>query len=1048
MLAGVFMINLHEREDHILDYWRKEKPIQKLKQINASKKKFYFLDGPPYVSGPLGSHHAWVAAAKDVILRYKRYLGYYVHDRAGFDVHGLPTEHKVEVKLDLKTKSDIESVVGIEKFIQECKNFTDEQLENAIKTYLRFGSSLDFDDFYLPYRTNYMNKGWHILKEIYKKGLLYKDLKSLAYCPHCETVFSSQGPEIEYNDDQDPSLYIRFKVNTKKKSKLKFDDNTYLIIWTTTPWTIPANMAIAANPEVIYVLAKVNENKYIIAKERLDDFASAIGESAVVNSEFYGTELEGTYYTHPLEERIPVQKMFNKYHKILLSKTLVSAAEGTGLVHISPGHGLDDYNLGKQNRLPIFTPIDQHARYTADAGEYNSLRVPSEANKAVLSDLKKAGALLFEGRITHSYPHCWRCGEKLIYKATEQWFINVQKIKKKTLSGNSRVKWRPEQAKLWQQEVLESSPDWCISRQRYWGLPIPIWVCRSCKEIEVIGSAEELAQRANLKEPLPDLHRPYVDRVTFKCNKCTGAMHRVEDILDVWYDAGIAHTASLSEEEFSKLFPADWITEGRDQIRGWFSALIRTSTALYGKLPFKEVVMGGMLLDEVGRPMHRHLGNLIEAGDILNIASADGFRLWCLSKPRWYDLYLKKGELRESDGNVITLYNVAELVKEFAVLSNIDARSITKPNLAGLPLEDQWIVSRINSLIKRVSENLDNSMIHDAVSEMRSFLVEDLSRFYLKFVKKRAELASKQELKNISKTTLYILHNLLVLLSVAAPFSTEYIHQDLFNNNNESIFMGDWPKPKVAYINERLEKDFELMKEVITAILNLREKEKIKLRQPLASATIEVSNDGVVETMERLEGLIASYTNLKSLKIVKVAAPEKEIRPMYQKIGPAFKSNASAVAEELAKQDPEKLQKELTQKGEYLLHTSSGMFTILPEHFVIIEKPLADERRLQFKYGVVSLNIEITNELKEEFIVRAVVRQIQLMRKEEGLTKRDPIQIYLDVLPEIKTLITKNGSFIKSVTKAKRLVFGPQEDLKERELLEGTFRLAIKRLQS
>jgi len=1045
VLTGVFMINLHEREEHILGYWQKEKPIQKLKQINADKKKFYFLDGPPYVSGPLGSHHAWVAAVKDVVLRHKRYLGYYVHDRAGFDVHGLPTEHKVEVRLDLKTKSDIESVIGIEKFIQECKNFTDEQLENAIKTYRRFGSSLDFDDFYLPYRTNYMNKGWNILKEIYKKGLLYKDLKSLAYCPHCETVFSSQGPEIEYNNDQDPSLYIRFKVNTKKKSKLKFDDNTYFIIWTTTPWTIPANMAIAANPEVIYVLAKVNENRYIIAKERLDDFASAIGESAVVNSEFYGTELAGTYYTHPLEERIPVQKMFNKYHKILLSKTLVSAAEGTGLVHIAPGHGLDDYNLGKQNHLPIFTPIDQHARYTADAGEYNSLRVPSEANKAVLADLKKSGALLFEGRVTHSYPHCWRCGEKLIYKATEQWFINVQKIKKSTIKANSKIKWHPETAKLWQQEVLESSPDWCISRQRYWGLPIPIWVCRSCNEMEVIGSAEELAQRANLKEPLPDLHRPYVDRVTFKCGKCTGAMHRIEDIFDVWYDSGIAHTASLSEEEFSKLFPADWITESRDQLRAWFSMLLRTSAALYGSLPFKEVLIGGILLDEFGRPMHRHLGNAVDANDLLKMASADGFRLWCLGKPRWYDLYLKKDELKRCDTNIITLYNVAELVKEFAALSNTDAKKISKPNTSKLPLEDQWIISRANSLIKRVSEGLEGYMIHDAVNEMKDFLVDDLSRFYLKFAKKRAELASRQELKSIAKTTLYVLHNTLVLLSVAAPFSCEYIYQEVFAKEKESIFSNKWPRSKPSYINNNLEKDFEIMKEAITAILNLREKENLKLRQPLSGATIETSYDDAAGTMERLEGLIASYTNLKSLKIVKVATPEKEIRPIYQKIGPAFKSSAGAVAEELAKQDPEKLQKELTQKGEYLLHTSSGMFTILPEHFVIIEKPLAVERKLQFKYGVVSLNTEITNELKEEFIVRAVVRQIQLMRREEGLTKRDLIQIYIDVLPEMKEIISKNELFIRNVAKAKKLTFGPQEGMKERELLDGTFRLAVRK---
>jgi len=355
------------------------------------------------------------------------------------------------------------------------------------------------------------------------------------------------------------------------------------------------------------------------------------------------------------------------------------------------------------------------------------------------------------------------------------------------------------------------------------------------------------------------------------------------------------------------------------------------------------------------------------------------------------------------------------------------------------------VISRVNSLMKNVSDNLDYYVLHDEVNELRCFLVEDLSRFYLKFVKKRAELAGRQELKNIAKITRYVLYNTLVLLSVVAPFSTEYVYQELFSNNNESIFMDKWPKPKLSYINEDLEKEFEIMKETITAILNLREKENIKLRQPLASATVETSHSEVVDTIERLAGLVSSYANVKNIKVVKASASKKEIKPIFSKLGPAFKGNASVIAEELINQDPEKLQKETTLKGEYLLHTDSGMFKILPEHFVIIERALADQRTLQFRYGTVTLDTNITNELKEEFIVRALVRQIQLMRKSEGLTKRDSIDVYVDALPEIEAVMNRNKPFIKSVTKAQRIIFGPQEFLREKELLENTFKLGIKK---
>ena len=473
----------------------------------------------------------------------------------------------------------------------------------------------------MPYENYYISKGWGIFKEINSKGLVYKDFAPLAYCPKDETVLSAQGPEVEYEDEDDISIFVRFRIDNQKskKAKIRLKDNTYLVIWTTTPWTMPSNVAIAVNPKQLYVVIGTGEEHYIVAKERLDAFCAVTDMSAVVRAEFYGSELKGIYYTSPLENEFPAQKELAESHRVILSESFVSVKEGTGLLHVAPGHGPEDFKLGKQNDLPAFSPVDQHAQYTEEAGIFKGLKLPAEANRAVIDKLKEHKSIMYTGSIRHSYPHCWRCHSKLIYRTTIQWFVNIQKIKKKMISANNKIIWHPAAAKEWFADAVESSPDWCVSRQRYWGAPLPIWICEQCKEVEVIGSSKELEERAKLPKELFDLHKPYVDKVTFKCKKCEGTMKRIPDIFDVWYDSGISHTASLTTEEFNRLFPADWITESRDQIRGWFSALLRTSIAAYGKTSFKRVNIGGMIKDELGQEMHRHLGNTISGNELMGM---------------------------------------------------------------------------------------------------------------------------------------------------------------------------------------------------------------------------------------------------------------------------------------------------------------------------------------------------------------------------------------------------------------------------------------------
>ncbi len=995
-------MELKQKEEQILEFWLKNNVNQKVREKNKSGKKFYFLEGPPYVTGVPGFHHAWVIVTKDMLLRYKRYRGFAVHDRAGFDVHGLPTEVKVEKLLNVASKKDIAERIGVDKFVEKCRDYVDEEVKADIQVFERYGSSLDYGTTYIPYKKDYIDRSWGIFKKIFEKKLVYEGSEPLAYCPHCETVLA-QGPEIEYKLENDPSIFVKFKAK-EETSGVKMPGSTYLIVWTTTPWTLVSNVAIAVNPKLAYVLVSSGSEHYIVAKSRLDEFTASTGLNVVVVSEFYGSELVGTEYEHPFGNDVPMQNKITKYHKVIESESFVSESEGTGLLHVAPGHGPEDFKLGKANKMPIISPVDEHARYTNEAGIFANLDVPEGANKAVLKYLSEKGSLLFKGTVSHSYPHCWRCGNKLIYRATRQWYINVEKLKGKMLRENSKVKWHPSIASEWFAEAIKSSPDWCISRQRYWGIPIPIWKCDACNALYVVGSSKELAELSG-KEP-EDLHRPYVDTITFKCQKCGGTMHRISDIFDVWYDSGVAHTASLSSDEFERLFPADWISESGDQIRGWFATLLRTSVAVYGKTPFLHVNFGGMVKDELGQEMHRHLGNAINASEILEISSADGFRLWSLSKPRWQELRLKKHELEEANSNIMTIYNIAELAKELAELSGIDARAEIKPK-GMLELEEQWILSRLNSLIANMTNWLDSYMLDNAVRGIKDFLLIDFSRFYLKFAKQRAE-HSKRDLKRVALLVNHILKKALVLASIVVPFSAESIYQEQFSNG-QSIFMSAWPKAQKKYINKPIEEKFDLFKDLSNTILFLREQKGIKLRWPISRVIIKTNSESVAEMIEELAPLIEMYANAKNVEVKISEVSKKQIRPVFAKIGPAFKSDSQMVADELKKQDADTVSNEVASKGYFALHTSKGVFNILPEHFAIVESGSEVEPTLTFSGSVISVGIdsEMSKELRNELIEREFVRRIQLMRKELGLKKPAKIAVYAKI-PEAYVSVLKN----------------------------------------
>lgn len=1044
------MLDLNKNEEEILKYWKENHILKEVREKNRGKKPFYFLDGPPFVTGTLHPGQLWVKTMKDIFLRYRRSRGFDTKDRAGYDVHGLPIENKVEKELNLTSKKEIETKIGLENFIKRCREYVESYMGKMDADYERYGISLNFSDPYLPYKNEYIEEGWRIFKLIEQKGFLYKDKRTIPYCPHCETSLAQGTMEVAYTEERDPSIIVAFKIDkSKSKLKIQLPEDTSMLIWTTTPWTLPGNVAVAANPKELYVNIEAAGKSYILAKQRLDAVTNLLNMSVAVKSEFYGSELEGIHYINPLETKVPEQKKLRKYHRVVFTETLVSMGEGTGLVHMAPGHGLDDYLIGKEHRLPIFSPVKTDATYGEEAGEYAGLKIPGEANTRVLQDLKSLGVLMDEGVIVHSYPHCWRCDSKVIYIASEQWFLRIQKVKKKLVGENRKVRWHPSDAVSWEEEVLKNSPDWNISRQRYWGIPLPIWVCNEHAHISVIGSLSELRERAINREQvdkLSDLHRPYIDRILIKCEKCGGEMRRVTDVFDVWFDSSISFRASLSEQEFEKLFPIDFILEGKDQLRAWFSVLLKTGVMAYGKKPFNNIVIDGMLLDEKGREMHKKLGNYVSPAELLDTVSADTFRLWSASHTPWLDLLFNRGELEDARKAILVLYNVTNLLTEYQGAIGYETKTKKRISGRGLDSENNWILSRLETTVQKMTGFLDNYEAHLAVNTIKSFITEDLSRFYLKLAKKKILYESKKRARATIDVVNYVFYKTLILASPAIPFTAEKLYLDRYKHM-KSISLEDWPRPNKKLINERLENDFEVAKEAITAILNSREKAGIKLRWPIASATLELKDDASYNAVQRLGDVIEGYANTKKLELKRTEGVNEEARPIFARIGPDFKENAAEVAEALRHADARQLRKGVEESGHYPLHTTKGLFDVKAEHFAILEKVEATDA-VVFKHGKAYVDEKMTKELKDEALVREFERRVQMIRKELQLKKRERIGIGYFAAGEVGEAIRNNASKICKDINSEKLRFNEEVEGTAREFeIEGErVRVTIKKV--
>jgi isoleucyl-tRNA synthetase len=932
--------NPKEIEKKVKTIWSAKKIPDKIVKFTG-KKKFYLLDGPPYVNAAPHVGHVKTTTFKDVWGKFKKMQGFSVWFQPGFDCGGLPIENAVEIKLNIKSKQDIEKL-GIDRFIEECSHLALGNETVWLDLYKKIGAWRGWLKPYLTSDNYYIESGWWTFKKIFEKGLLFKGKKPGFWCSHCETVLSGYEVTDSYKDLEDTSILIKFPIKDKKE---------FLLVFTTTPWTLPANVALCAHPDEIYVKVLVNNEKLILAEKRLEIF-DQLAMSYKVLERFLGKKLDGLKYEPVLD--IPLQKELKNAHKVLMSipimkkrvaskisfkkgitekeefDHLVTMDVGTGIVHIAPGHGESDNKLGKHYKLPEPSPVNEQGRLTEEAGEFSGYYV-KEADLLIIERLREKNLLLYSGKIVHSYPLCWRCKTPLIYRMSEQWFLNIDSIRSSLIKESSNVRWLPGFASERFRNILLEAPDWAITRSRYWGIPIPIWVCEECGEKKVIGSIEELKKEAKLKKDI-SLHKNFVDRILLSC-KCGSIMTREKDIMDVWFDSGISPWASLgypfkNKGIFKKLWPVDLIDESSDQTRGWFYSLMVTGFSTFNEKPYNTVCLNGWTLDEKGEKMSKSLGNVVLATDAYNELGADVLRLYCCyDVSPWETQKFSFRNAKDLGRSLNILWNTYNFFRTYCKID----RKKTK-----LKIEDRWMLSMLNSLIKSTTENLESFNLNNVGRDIVNFIVNDFSRTYIKLVRDR-----KDKAVNYTLTTIF--DTITRLMAPITPFISEYIYHEM---NRQSVHLSEWPKPDEKRIDKDLEKDMLLIDDIVNNVNIMRKENKIKLRWPLPLLVV----DSKIKNKESKE-ILKNMCNVKNVKFGK--------------------------------------DKKLLKK--------------------------------KFQNGTVYLDTKI---IRDEALLRELLREIQEQRKKNNLTVKDSIILYLD-----NDKMKKFSKEIKEKVCAKKIVFKKQEKI-------------------
>ncbi|MEM3374768.1 MAG: isoleucine--tRNA ligase [Candidatus Woesearchaeota archaeon] len=1026
-----------EDEEKILKFWEENKILEKAREKNKNKQKFYFLDGPPYTSGKIHLGTAWNKSLKDLVTRYKRMNGFDVWDRAGYDMHGLPTEGKVQAKLGLKTKEDILKF-GLEKFVKECKDFAVSNLKQMNKDFKRLGVWLDFDNAYQTIDNDYIEGTWWLVKKAHEKKRLYQGQMTITWCYSCQTALAKH--ELEYKEVVDKSIYVKFKIKENKKAKNnnKAKDNVYLVIWTTTPWTIAFNLGVMVNPNVEYIKAKVDDEIWIIAKELAHDLIEEkLGKSYMVMEVLLGKELEGIEYEHPFSDILEkhyeeVRKKSKKLHVVVLSEEYVTIESGTGLVHMAPGCGPEDYEVGHREGIIPFNNVDESGFYR-DMAIFTGWHA-KEDNKKFIEELEKRNAIVYKEDYKHDYAHCWRCRNPVIYRTTTQWFFKVEDLIPKMRKLNKeKIYWVPDWAGSNQFDSwLENLRDNGITRQRYWGSPLPIWKCEKCNEHLVIESRKEL-KKYNASHIPKDLHKPWIDEVTIPCPKCKGVMKRYPDIMDVWIDAGVDSWASLGyphkEDLFKKLYPADFITEGKDQIRGWFNLLFVASMLAMEDISFKACYMTGFVNDALGRKMSKSLGNVISPDEVTSKYGADTFRYYSIGAcDPGLDLNYNFEDVEIKRRNLNILWNLHNFVLDLAKNTGKNPEKIDKKILRNASEEEHYILSKLNSTIKKVSELMDKYYLNEVPWAVENLYLE-LSRTYIQMVREKANSGTDEEKELVLYVVYTVMKEILLLMAPITPMITEMMYQNFKREfgddkrlNLESIHLYDWPKYDSKLINHELEKEIGLVKDIVQGILSAREKAQIGIRWPLQKVLIETQNKEVISALKDLDKLIKRLTNVKEVSVInEFKEAELIVKPNYKELGQEFGSLSKELIKIVQKNGKEIAESIIKENNSYVVEIEGKEIKLNKKHLVIERKVGNNYSYGVFDNGNIYLDIRMNEDLINEGYLRELIRRIQSFRKEAGLKKKDTIKLYLHLDKEMTERLTKFKEELKEKVGASEL---------------------------
>jgi isoleucyl-tRNA synthetase len=1025
------MYNHQELEADILKFWKTNKIVDKLKKKNEKGKAWSFLQGPPYTSGKIHLGTAWNTSLKDIALRYKRSQGFNVWDRNGFDVHGLPTAHKVMAKHNLKTKDDIEKF-GLGKFITECKQYCLEMADLMAKDFQRIGVTLDYSDSYMALKNEYMEGEWWMVKKAWEKKRLYLGEKVMTWCGDCETAVAKH--ECEYENVNEKSIFVKFPIKGKK--------NEFLIIWTTTPWTIPFNLGIMAGPKLDYVKVEVTGGeKWILAKALAGMVVQSVADKKMkVLEEFKGKELEGLEYTHPFEDDFPIYSELKKdhpnVHTVILSELYVDVSAGTGLVHTAPGSGPEDQIACKPYDIPPYNTLTEGGEFAEGTGKFSGLKAKQDDQK-VIDELKNVGALVAITKVEHDYPHCWRCHKPVLFRPTKQWFFKIEDIREKMIKENSKVNWVPKTQAFdaWTAHLRDNS----VTRQRYWGTPVPIWKCSNsdCEETEVIGSIKELKQKCG-KVP-KDLHIPWIDECVWKCKKCKGTLKRIPDILDVWIDAGTASWNCFyypqTEKNMKTLFPADLILEATEQVRLWFSMLSICSQLSMDKNCYKNVYMHGMIRDIDGVKMSKSIGNIIAPDVLVEKHGADVLRYYLCQTNAGQDMRFSWDEAALKSRQLHILWNVHKFLINLANENKVNPFKLDSSIIENVQgLEEKYIISKLHSTIKNVTKLFDEYRFDETIAPLEELFLE-LSRTYIQMVRDKAALGEDQDKEVVIHTISNVILELLKMFNIIAPFISEGIYLNIkeeFGLKESSISHFAWPKYDSKKINLALEEEIDLSGEIIQAALNAREKAKLGLRWPIKELVVESSKKEVVSAVKKLKEIIKKQVNAKDVSVVsKLKGIKVQIVPDGGKIGKAFGALSPEILTQLRINSPESVLGHMEKENFYSFKVGKKEVKVMPD--MISVKRVVPElyQEAEFKSGVVYLNIERTEELEAEGYSREVMRNVQQLRKKAGLEKLDSIELCLKVSKTLAPMLEKFQEEIEEKVGADKMVIDSLDAVKK-----------------